>query len=159
MRWLRTMPIYLLNSETETKQLAEKIANTCHKNERLIIFLKGELGAGKTTFVRYFLKALGYTGLVKSPTYTLFESYQLPKQLIFHLDLYRLHTPQEILEIGLYDEFDRCAIWLIEWPERALAFLPSPDVLCTFTDLNSHRKIELQPKTEPGHQLLKLIEN
>lgn len=153
------MPAYLLNSELETKQLAEKIANACPENERLIIFLEGGLGAGKTTFVRFFLQALGYKGLVKSPTYTLFENYQLPKYPIFHLDLYRLHTAQEMLEIGLYDEFDRPAIWLIEWPERALAFLPPADMLCTFSDFGSHRQIELQSKTARGQQLLKLIES
>ncbi|MES2142449.1 MAG: tRNA (adenosine(37)-N6)-threonylcarbamoyltransferase complex ATPase subunit type 1 TsaE [Pseudomonadota bacterium] len=153
------MPAYLLNSEMETKRLAAKIAKACPKNERLVIFLQGELGAGKTTFVRFFLEALGYNGLVKSPTYTLFESYQLLKYHIFHLDLYRLHTPSEMLEIGLYDEFDEPAIWLIEWPERALNFLPPPDMLYTFTDLGSHRQIELQTETARGQQLLRLIED
>lgn len=153
------MSVYLLNSETETKQLAEKIAKYCPENERLVIFLTGELGSGKTTFTRFFLKALGYNGLVKSPTYTLFESYQLPKYRIFHLDLYRLHTPKEMLEIGLYDEFDQTAIWLIEWPEHATPFLPSPDIQCIFTLKEFNRRAELKSQTLTGRQLLKKMEN
>ena len=153
------MLVYLLNNETETQQLAEKIAKHCSENERLIIFLRGELGAGKTTFTRFFLKALGHAGAVKSPTYTLVETYQLPRYRIFHLDLYRLQSPREILELGLYDEFDQAAIWLIEWPEHALAFLPSADVSCTFTLIDAHRQIEIQDQTPKAKQLLQKIEN
>ncbi|MDQ8039924.1 MAG: tRNA (adenosine(37)-N6)-threonylcarbamoyltransferase complex ATPase subunit type 1 TsaE [Rickettsiella sp.] len=153
------MSSYFLNSEIETKQLAKKIAKHCSENERLVIFLIGELGVGKTTFTRFFLKALGYSGLVKSPTYTLFENYQLPKYHIFHLDLYRLHTPKEILEIGLYDEFDQTAIWLIEWPEHAFPFLPTPDIQCTFTLNAFNRQAELKSRTTAGRDLLLKIEN
>lgn len=153
------MLVFLLNHETETQQLAEKIAQHCPENKRLIVFLQGELGSGKTTFARFFLKALGYPGSVKSPTYTLVETYQLPKYRLFHLDLYRLHTPREILEMGLYDEFDQAAIWLIEWPKHARALLPSADILCTFTLVDSARHVEIQSQTPSGKQLLQKIEN
>ncbi len=153
------MLVYLSNNETETQQLAEKIARNCSENPRLIIFLQGELGSGKTTFTRFFLQALGHCGSVKSPTYTLVETYQLPKHLIFHLDLYRLQTAKEIIDIGLYDEFNQAAIWLIEWPEKALRFLPSADILCTFTLVDDHRRIEIQSQTPVGETLLQSIEN
>jgi tRNA threonylcarbamoyladenosine biosynthesis protein TsaE len=153
------MSVYLLNNETETQQLAERMAQNCSENERLIIFLQGELGSGKTTFTRFFLQALGHCGPVKSPTYTLVETYQLSKHLIFHLDLYRLQTPKEIVEIGLYDEFNQVAIWLIEWPEQALRFLPSADISCTFTLVDTHRQVKVQSQTSTGKALLLKIKN
>lgn len=143
-----------LNNELVTQQLAQCIAQCCPENERFIIFLNGELGSGKTTFARFFISALGYHGLVKSPSYTLVETYSLLKYRILHLDLYRLQLPSELLEIGLYDEFDEAAIWLIEWPERALSFLPAPDLVCTFTLVASHRQLTLQAQTPSGHKLL-----
>ena len=153
------MSVYLLNNETKTKQLAEQIAHNCPEDERLIIFLNGALGSGKTTFTRFFIKALGYPGLVKSPTYTLVETYQLSKHRIFHLDLYRLYLPTEVLEIGLYDEFDQAAIWLIEWPERALSFLPEPDIVCTFTRIGPHHQLMLQPQNASSEKLLQRVAN
>jgi tRNA threonylcarbamoyladenosine biosynthesis protein TsaE len=151
------MLVYL-SDETETQRLAEKIALHCPENKRFIIFLKGELGSGKTTFARFFLQYLGHSSTVKSPTYTLIETYPLPRHLIFHLDLYRLQTPREIVELGLYDEFDQNAIWLIEWPERALDILPTPDLSCRFTQEGTCRQIELQSETPQGYQLLEKIQ-
>ncbi len=95
-----------------------------------IIYLQGELGAGKTTLTRGFLRALGYQGPVRSPTFTLIESYEINGQKIFHVDLYRLHSPEEIEFIGLRDYFTDDVIGLIEWPERAAGLLPAPDLIC-----------------------------
>lgn len=95
-----------------------------------VIFLQGELGAGKTTLTRGFLRALGYKGIVKSPTYTLLETFQLPDILLYHFDLYRLIRPEDIKEIGLSDYLTEDAICLIEWPEKAKGFLPEPTVCC-----------------------------
>lgn len=148
---------YLLTCKTQTQRLATELAQHCPEKKRFIIFLNGELGAGKTTFVRFFLDALGYNGLVKSPTYTLVETYTLPKHDIFHLDLYRLQTPTELFETGLHDEFDRSAIWLIEWPERAQNHLPQADIHCTFTLEKHHRQLELRSQTHTGQQLLRTI--
>lgn len=153
------MSEYLVNEENETQQLAEKLAAHCPEDKRLIIFLQGELGAGKTTFTRFFLRALGHHGSVKSPTYTLVERYELAKQLVFHVDLYRLQTAREILEMGLYDDFDQTAIWLIEWPERAQSFLPPADILLTLSLLDSQRKATLLPQTPLGEQILKKMES
>lgn len=151
------MLVYLLHDETQTKQLAESMANDCPENERFIIFLKGELGSGKTSFARFFIHALGHEGLVKSPTYTLVETYSLEKHHIFHLDLYRLSSPTELSETGLQDDFNENATWLIEWPERAVFFLPTPDIIATFTLIDSHREVLLQAESQLGHQLLAKI--
>jgi len=150
------MSVYLLANEQETKQFAEKIAQYCPKNEQLVIFLNGELAAGKTTFTRFFIQALGYHGIVKSPTYTIVEAYQLPKYRILHIDLYRLRFSTEVLEIGLCDELDQASIFLIEWPERATSFLPAPDIVCTFTMLVAHRQVALESYSASGQKLLQL---
>lgn len=93
-----------------------------------VIFLSGELGAGKTTLVRGLLRAMGVTGPIKSPTYTLVEPYHLDHLTIYHFDLYRLTDPEELLDIGLSDYLDANALLLIEWPERAGAILPHPSL-------------------------------
>lgn len=151
------MPVLLLKTEKETQQLAIKLARCCPKNKQFIIFLSGELGAGKTYFVRAFIKSFGYTGLVKSPTYTLVETYEISTYPIYHLDLYRLQDSAEILDMGLYDEFDQVAIWLIEWPERAIAFLPKPDIVVNLNIVGATRQIQFDAQTYQGEQTLILL--
>ncbi len=89
------------------------------------IYLQGNLGAGKTTFSRYFIQGFGITGPVKSPTYTLIEPYEVGAFHILHADLYRLGSPMEIFDLGLLEE---PGIWLIEWPEKGEGVLPDADV-------------------------------
>lgn len=106
--------------------LGEKIARYYQKGT--VIYLSGELGSGKTTLVRGFLRGLGYTGFVKSPSYTLLEIYRLLTVEIFHLDLYRLSEPKDYLNLGLSDYLKDNCILLIEWPEKSEKFLPPPTV-------------------------------
>ncbi len=93
-----------------------------------LIELHGPLGAGKTTFVRHLLRALGVTGRIKSPTYAVLESYELPGLDVSHLDLYRFNDPREWLDAGLRDVFAAPGLKLVEWPERAAGLLPTPDL-------------------------------
>jgi len=110
-----------------------------------VIYLSGELGAGKTTFSRGFLRGRGHSGPVKSPTYTIVEPYEaLPDMPVFHLDLYRLGSAGELAYLGLEDYLAREAVLLIEWPERALSHLPLPTLQITLTPEREGRGINVQ---------------
>ena len=106
-----------LYSIEETESLADRLLPFLKKRPKTIIFLKGNLGSGKTTFTQILLKKLGVSGRVKSPTYSLIEPYSTPEMQIYHLDLYRLQHEHEIYEMGLLDHLDENALFLIEWPE------------------------------------------
>jgi tRNA threonylcarbamoyladenosine biosynthesis protein TsaE len=89
-----------------------------------VIFLQGDLGAGKTTLVRGVLRALGVTGPIRSPSYTLIEPYDVHGRMVLHLDLYRMHVPDELETLGLRDYPTAQTCWLVEWPERGAGYLP-----------------------------------
>ncbi|MES2370297.1 MAG: tRNA (adenosine(37)-N6)-threonylcarbamoyltransferase complex ATPase subunit type 1 TsaE [Pseudomonadota bacterium] len=120
----------------------------------LTFYLEGDLGAGKTTLVRGVLRALGYGGRVKSPTYTLVESYSLPAFELYHFDLYRMHDPREWLDAGFRDVSDGHAVSLIEWPEKAVGWLPPPDVVIRLTIADDAREIECEAASPRGAQYL-----
>jgi tRNA threonylcarbamoyladenosine biosynthesis protein TsaE len=120
----------------------------------LQIQLHGDLGAGKTTLARGFLQALGYAGVVRSPTYTLVESYALGTVTVVHTDLYRLRDPDELETLGLRDLAAADHIWLIEWPERAGSWLPAADIDITLVAHPAFHSIELNALSAAGAQWL-----
>lgn len=116
----------------------------------LVIYLQGDLGAGKTTLVRGLLQALGYTGRVKSPTYTLLEPYSVGDWEIRHFDLYRMNTPIEWESAGFNDEVDGSNVFLIEWPAQAQGQLPPPDLAINFDILDDGRAVTLHALSPKG---------
>lgn len=121
------------------------------------LYLSGELGAGKTTFVRGLLRALDYRGSVKSPTYTLVESYDVAPYRIYHFDLYRITTPSELDDIGCRDYFDDHSVCLVEWPERGSGCLPIPDLAISIRFNQTRRDVNCLAHTCQGEKYLARI--
>jgi tRNA threonylcarbamoyladenosine biosynthesis protein TsaE len=119
-----------------------------------VVYLRGELGAGKTTCVRSLLRALGVTGLVRSPTYTLVETYILATLTCVHVDLYRLRAPAEVDELGLGDLVGPGCLLLVEWPERGGAALPAADVDLNLLYAGDARQAQLHAETPLGRAWL-----
>lgn len=130
-----------LHSADETMAFAGDMAKEIKSPS--IVYLIGELGAGKTTFVRGFLRAFGYTGRVKSPSYTIVEHYQIDEQSVYHVDLYRLQSENELEFLGFRDYLAEDAIFFIEWPENAASLLPAADVTITIEFFQQGRRIKI----------------
>ncbi len=120
-----------INSINELNLLAMQLSQVLSPGD--VVFLKGDLGAGKTTFCQAFFKALGYHDLVKSPTYTLVEDYTIQGQRYFHFDLYRLRDPMELYNIGIEDYFSCDSVVLIEWPDKGRGVLMPPTLTINIT--------------------------
>ena len=144
-----------LADEAATIALAQRFA--AQLKPGMIIYLHGDLGAGKTTLVRALLYALGYSGRVKSPTYTLVEPYHVAGLDLRHFDLYRLHNEQEWESAGFRDEFNGSSIFFIEWPERALGLIPEADVEITLEILAQGREANINANTKMGNQCLEQL--
>lgn len=145
----------MLPDESAQLAFAAEIARHCPQG--MVIFLQGDLGTGKTTFVRGFLRAMGYEGVVKSPTYTLVEPYLIDNKRIFHFDLYRLGDPDELEYAGGRDYFDAQSICLLEWPEKAAGFLPEADLVLKLAYEDEGRSLEISAETPAGKNLLRAI--
>jgi len=142
-----------LANEAATLALGKAIALLCPQ-QHFTIHLAGELGAGKTTFSRGFLQALGHKGNVKSPTYALVEPYNIAGRSIFHFDLYRVSDPEELDYLGLEDYFTDTSLCLIEWPQQGQGALPIPDLNIQFNYQNDARAVQLSAVSVAAKKIL-----
>jgi len=133
-----------LNNEADMFAFAKQFAATLKPGN--VVYLYGDLGAGKTTFVRGILRAMGYQAAVKSPTFTIVEPYPLGDLTIYHFDLYRINDPEELDFIGIRDYAASESICLIEWPEKAQGHLPLADIACYIDIVEDKRIIRVDEK-------------
>ena len=150
-----------LADEAATVAMGQNLGQACQQGA--VIFLAGDLGAGKTTLSRGVLYAFGHSGAVKSPTYTLVEPYELDGINIYHFDLYRLGEPEELEFMGIRDYFAPENLCLVEWPVRGEGYLPEADLLATMTvaDLGAGatlgRQCEVKANTAHGEELVNAL--
>ena len=142
-------------NERQMTALAQGLAQ--EMKTPFVLFLEGDLGAGKTTFVRALVQALGHEGRVKSPTYGLLEHYTLRELEVLHLDLYRIGDPGELEFLGIADLFDESSLLLVEWPERGTGALPAPDLALRIEGAmegsGDHRRLSFYAHSCSGNEL------
>ena len=138
-----------LDDAAATEAAGARLARLLAPRSGLVVYLHGDLGAGKTTLVRGWLRALGVTGAIRSPTYTLVEPYELGGELdgrsLLHLDLYRLADAAELEQLGVYDTPPASSVWLVEWPEKGAGELPPPDLGIFLVLSGTGRELRLEP--------------
>jgi len=141
-----------LAAEADTLALGAGIAVGLEPG--MVVYLRGELGAGKTTLARGLIRALGYTRRVKSPTFTLVELYKVSRLHLYHFDFYRLSDPEEWTDAGFRDCFGTEAVCLVEWPEKAGPTLPAADLDVTLSLADPGRSAVLRAGSEAGRRCL-----
>ncbi|OUD16191.1 tRNA (adenosine(37)-N6)-threonylcarbamoyltransferase complex ATPase subunit type 1 TsaE [Thioflexithrix psekupsensis] len=146
--------IYQLANDQATESLGRAVALACQGQG--IFYLQGQLGAGKTTFARGFIQALGHQGRVKSPTYTLVEPYLLAQSSVYHFDLYRLNDPEELDFLGIRDYLAYPPfVFLIEWPEKGGLYLPRADICLqlSYHEMTA-RRCTLMANSDQGQKIM-----
>ena len=144
---------YPLPDEVATLNLGAALAQDLPA--AAVVYLEGDLGAGKTTLVRGLLRKVGVSGTVKSPTYTLVEPYIVSGLNLYHFDFYRFNVPEEFLDAGLDEYFADAGLCLVEWPDRAQPYLPAADLYIRLELDGSGRCARLTAASERGREWLK----
>ena len=152
---------FTLENEKSTEKLGALLSALCvgeakEKKRSILIFLMGDLGAGKTTLSRGFILANGYSDIVRSPTYTLVEPYDFEGFSVYHFDLYRLLDPEELEYMGIRDYFEKTSVCLIEWPDKASGILPKPDMEVSLAYSEHSRKVVIKSELFSMEQLEKI---
>lgn len=142
------LPECVLSDATATDALGAALAR--HRPARAMLHLQGDLGAGKSTLARALLRALGVTGTIRSPTYTLIERYPVPGGEAAHLDLYRLGGASELDFLGMDELQDAAALWLVEWPDRGEGHLPAPDLVLQLSVDGEGRHVQVVTASAAG---------
>jgi tRNA threonylcarbamoyladenosine biosynthesis protein TsaE len=146
-----------LPDEAATLALGARLASALAPGMR--VYLSGDLGAGKTTLVRGLLRALGYQGRVKSPTFTLVELYKLSNLCLYHFDFYRFNDPDEWEDAGFREIFGSDAVCLVEWPERADSLLPQADLHIRLRHARAGREALIEALTQAGTRCSEMLRN
>jgi tRNA threonylcarbamoyladenosine biosynthesis protein TsaE len=146
-----------VTGEAEQEALGRRLALNCRAP--CIVYLVGDLGAGKTTLARGFLRGVGYQGRVKSPTYTLLEPYELDTVFCYHFDLYRLADAEELAYLGVEDLLTDDAVMLIEWPERGQGGIPAADLLVEIKHAGFSRQVIIDGVSEQGAEIVQEIQD
>lgn len=144
---------YLANEEAHLR-LATSLAGLLPAG---VVYLQGDLGSGKTTFARGWIRSLGQQGAIKSPTYTLVEPYTINGLKLYHFDLYRLGTAEELEYLGIRDYFTPQTLCLIEWPEQGQGVIPSPDLQLSFSYCAAGRRLSAQAFSLQAQQALQQL--
>jgi tRNA threonylcarbamoyladenosine biosynthesis protein TsaE len=124
----------------------------------LVVYLSGDLGAGKTTLARGILRGLGHTGKVKSPSFSLLEPYAFSRLYLYHFDFYRFTDPRELDDSGFREYFHPGSVCLVEWPEKAVGIIPAADISIAMAVSGSGRELEIDAGTEAGRRCLERLE-
>jgi tRNA threonylcarbamoyl adenosine modification protein YjeE len=150
MSWATT-----LADAAATDRIAQRLASAMP--ESAVVFLRGDLGAGKSSLARALLRGLGVQGPIKSPTYTLIERYPLASGEAVHLDLYRIAEASELEFLGLQDLMPEVRLWLVEWPDQGLRALPPPDLEIALSVAGEGREIQLDARSPTGNLWLEAL--